>query len=380
MKIALVSPYDFDYPGGVTRHIETLACELQARGHTVKILAPCSSSSEGIGKVEIVPCGRPVPIPTAGSVARVSLSIWLQPRLKRMLRDERFDVVHIHEPFMPFLPWVIADISPTTTVATFHAYNEHARRYWFWKPVFNRLARNLDGRIAVSTAARDYVSRHYPGEYEIIPNGIDVERFSQPAPPLPELHDGKLNILFVGRLEKRKGLRYLLGAYSTLKWEFPDLRLVIVGPGTPDADSWRIIGERGVQDLVMTGAVSDEDLPRYYQAADIFCSPATGRESFGIVLLEAMASSTPVVATDIGGYSTVVTHGKQGLLVEPRSEAALVAALRTLVTDASLRRRMAAAGRESVAEYSWEQVAGRVLDLYTSASKVRADRVAPGAA
>ena len=380
MKIALVSPYDFAHPGGVTRHIEALAGQLQAMGHTAKILAPYSSSMDGAEGLDIVPCGRPVPIPTAGSVARVSFSVWLRPRLKRMLRDEAFDVVHVHEPFMPFLPWVVTDISPTTTVATFHAYNERSRRYWLWKPVFNRLARNIDGRIAVSVPAREYVSYHYPGEYEIIPNGIDVGRFSAPAPPLPELSDGKLNILFVGRFEKRKGLRYLLGAYSTLKWEFPDLRLVLVGPGTPDADSWRIIGERGIQDLVITGPVTDEDLPRYYQAADIFCSPATGRESFGIVLIEAMASSTPVVASRIGGYSTVVTHGKNGLLVEPQSETALVDALRTLIIDSSLRRRMGLAGREAIEEYSWERVAARVLNAYAAASKVRAARVASSAA
>jgi len=380
LKIALVSPYDFAYQGGVIVHIAALAGQLQAIGHTVKILAPCSSSFDGMEGLDIVPCGRPVPIPSAGSVARLSLSVWLQPRLKNMLRDEAFDVVHVHEPFMPFLPWVVTDISPATTVATFHAYNERARRYWFWKPVFNRLARNLDGRIAVSPAARDYVSYHYPGEYEIIPNGIRIEHFSEPAPPLPELRDGKLNILFVGRLEKRKGLRYLLGAYSTLKWEFPDLRLVVVGPGTPDPDSWRIVGERSIQDLVIVGAVSDEDLPRYYQAADIFCSPATGRESFGIVLLEAMASSTPIVATDIGGFSSVVTHGEQGLLVEPQSERALVDALRTLIADASLRRRMALAGREHVEEYGWDRVATRVLDVYASASRVRAARVPAGVA
>ena len=380
MKIALVSPYDFAHPGGVTHHIEALTGRLRALGHTVKIFAPYSSAFDDADGIDIVPCGRPVPIPTAGSVARVSFAVWLQPRLKKMLRDEAFDVVHIHEPFMPFLPWVIADISPTTTVATFHAYNEHARRYWFWKPVFNRLARNLDGRIAVSTAARDYVSYHYPGEYEIIPNGIDVDRFSNPAPPLPELCDGKLNILFVGRLEKRKGLRYLLSAYSTLKWEFPDLRLVVVGPGTPDPDSWRTIGERGIQDVVFTGAVSDEDLPRYYQGADIFCSPATGMESFGIVLIEAMASGTPVVASDIGGFSTVVAHGEQGLLVPPRDEGALRDALRTLIVDASLRRRMGLAGREHVEEYRWERVAARVLDCYARASRVRAARVSVGAA
>jgi len=380
LKIALVSPYDFAYPGGVTLHIAELAGQFRDMGHTVKILTPCSSSFDGPDGVDILPCGRPVPIPTAGSVARVSFSVWLQPRLKRMLQEEGFDVVHVHEPFMPFLPWVVTDISPTTTVATFHAFNEHSRRYWFWKPVFNRLARNLDGRIAVSPAARKYVSRHYPGDYRIIPNGIDVARFSEPVPPLPELSDGKLNILFVGRLEKRKGLRYLLGAYSTLKWEFPDLRLVVVGPGTPDADSWRIIGERSIQDLVITGPVSNEDLSRYYQAADIFCSPATGRESFGIVLLEAMASSTPVVASDIGGYSSVVTHGKQGLLVEPQNEKALADALRTLIADASLRRRMALAGRESVEEYRWDRVAARVLEFYASAAKVRAARAGSSAA
>jgi len=379
LKIALVSAYDFAYPGGVTSHIAELAAQFQNMGHTVKILAPCASSSDRIEGFDVLACGRPVPIPAAGSVARVSLSVWLAPRLGRMLREEMFDVVHVHEPFMPFLPWVIASVSPATTVGTFHAFNERPRRYWFWKPVFNRLARNLDGRIAVSQAARSYVGRHYPGDYEIIPNGIHVDHFATPAPPIPELDDGKLNILFVGRQEKRKGLRYLLAAYSTLKWEFPNIRLVVVGPGTPDADSYRIIGERAVRDLVLTGAVSNEDLPRYYQAADIFCSPATGRESFGIVLLEAMASSTPIVASNIDGFAGVVTHGRQGLLVEPSNEAALATALRTLIEDASLRRRMAAAGREDVEAYSWERVAGRVLDYYDSVARPTAAPVPVGA-
>lgn len=380
MKIALVSPYDIAYPGGVTLHIAALACQLRDMGHTVKILAPCSDSSEDIEGIDILPCGRPVPIPTAGSVARLSFSVWLRPKLQSMFRRERFDVIHVHEPFMPFLPWVITDMSPTATVATFHAYNEHSRRYWFWKPVFNRLARNIDKRIAVSTAARDYVSYHYPGEYEIIPNGVQVDKFSKPAPPMPEYQDGKLNILFVGRLEKRKGLRFLLGAYSRLKWHFPDIRLIVVGPGTPDADSWRVIGERAIKDVVLTGPVSDKDLPRYYQTADIFCSPATGRESFGIVLIEAMASGKPVVATNIGGYSSVVTHGKQGLLVPPKDEKALAEVLKTLITDPSLREKMGRCGTESADQYRWERVADRVLDVYSAASRIRTDRLRVSAA
>ncbi|MCH7907896.1 MAG: glycosyltransferase family 4 protein, partial [Chloroflexi bacterium] len=200
--------------------------------------------------------------------------------------------------------------------------------------------------------------------YEVIPNGIDFERFATPVSRLEEFDDGRLNIVFVGRLEKRKGLRYLLAAYAELKWDYPDLRLIVVGPGESDAGSLRVMSERSLTDVVFAGRVSDEMLPAYYHAADIFCSPATGGESFGIVLLEAMAAGVPIVASDIEGYRDVVTHGVDGLLARPRDDMALAGALRTLIEDRTLRTQMGAAGRRNAQKYRWPAVASRVLDFY----------------
>ena len=183
-------------------------------------------------------------------------------------------------------------------------------------------------------------------------------------PPIPEFRDGKINILFVGRLEKRKGLRYLLDAYSRLKWDFPNTRLIVVGPGNPDKYCYRILAERSLEDVVFVGAVDHVMLPRYYQTADIYCSPAIGKESFGIVLLEAMAASKPIVASRIQGYADVVTDGHQGLLAPPQDGEGLAAALARLIQDPDLRRKLGANGRADVNQYAWQKVATRVVDYY----------------
>ncbi|MCH8235599.1 MAG: glycosyltransferase family 4 protein [Chloroflexi bacterium] len=364
MKIALVSPYDFAYPGGVTTHISRLADQFTAAGHGVHILAPYSGDPGTVRGYDLVPCGRPVPLPVGGSVARVSLSIWKRPKIKTLLRTGGFDVVHIHEPFAPVPPNLAAHASPALTIGTFHAFRERGHLYRMSKYMLRATPRRLDGRIAVSNAARRYVDKFFPGDYEVIPNGIDFERFATPVSRLEEFDDGRLNIVFVGRLEKRKGLRYLLAAYAELKWDYPDLRLIVVGPGESDAGSLRVMSERSLTDVVFAGRVSDEMLPAYYHAADIFCSPATGGESFGIVLLEAMAAGVPIVASDIEGYRDVVTHGVDGLLARPRDDMALAGALRTLIEDRTLRTQMGAAGRRNAQKYRWPAVASRVLDFY----------------
>jgi phosphatidylinositol alpha-mannosyltransferase len=364
IKIALVSPYDFAYPGGVTTHIARLADQFTVRGHEVNILAPCSVDPDAIQGYDIVPCGRPVPVPIGGTVARVSLSLWKRPRIKALIREGSYDVVHIHEPFAPVPPNLGARTSSALTIGTFHAFRERGHLYRMSKYMLRANPRRLDGRIAVSNAARSYVNRFHPGDYEIIPNGIEFDRFAIPAPVLQEFDDGRINLVFVGRMEKRKGLRYLLSAYADLKWDYPELRLIVVGPGGPDDESQRVMGERNLTDVVFTGRVSNELLPSYYQAADIFCSPATGGESFGMVLLEAMAAGVPTVASDISGYRDVVTHGIDGLLSAPSDPTALAGAIRTLIEDPDLRSQMGAAGKIKAHGYRWSEVATSVLDFY----------------
>ena len=364
MKIAMVSPYDFTWPGGVTAHVAQLARALGRSGHEVQVLAPHSPSRDFQDSDLLVPFGRSVPLPSGGSTARVTLSWWLYPKIRALLKKEQFDIIHLHEPMVPILPLCVLEFSKSVNVGTFHASYSRQHLYRAFQPIIKRWQKRLHGSIAVSPAARRYVNNTFPGEYEIIPNGIDYKHFSANVAPLPQYQDGKLNILFVGRLEKRKGLRYLLEAYSKLKWEMPNTRLIVVGPGNPDKESYRILSSHGLTDVEFAGRVSYDELPRYYATADIFCSPATGGESFGIVLLEAMSAGKPVVASDIEGFRGIMTDGEQGLLVTKKDTGGLANALGRLARDPELRSKLGGQGSRSAEDYRWEVVAGRVEEYY----------------
>ena len=364
MKIAMVSPYDFTWPGGVTAHISQLAHELSHFGHEVQVLAPHSPSREGNAEATFVHLGRSVPVPSGGSIARVSLSWWLYRKIRTLLEQESFDIIHLHEPLAPILPLCVLQFSNAVNIGTFHAYYSRQHLYRLSHPLIKRWHQRLHGGIAVSPAALHYVHNSFPMDYKIIPNGIDVDHFADNVVPWPQYQDGKTNILFVGRLEKRKGLKYLLEAYSRLKWELPDIRLLVVGPGNPDKDSHRILSARNLQDVVFLGRVSYDELARYYATADIFCAPATGAESFGIVLLEAMAAGKPIVASNIEGYNAVVSHGEQGLLFPSRDSEALAETLGNLVRNPDLAHRLGATGRQTVEKYRWRAVARQVESYY----------------
>ena len=367
MKIALVSPYDFAYPGGVANHICALEHHFTRMGHEVKIIAPASHAITTFGD-RFIPIGKPRPIPTGGTIARVTISLRLASTIKAVLSKEKFDIVHLHEPFMPMLCSAVLRFSNAPNIGTFHAFSG-SPGYDFGKPIstimLKRRARKLDGRIAVSKAAMEFANKYVPGCYTIIPNGVDLEHFSPEVPPIDQFVDDKLNILFVSRLEKRKGLNYLLEAYKQVKGEIPNSRLIIVGPGTRlrhKYEKW--VRRNGVKDVVFVGYVSYDELPRYYKIADIFCVPATGRESFGIILLEAMAVGKPIVATNIEGYAGLVADGVEGLLVPPKNKEQLAQALISLATDDSLRQEIGARGRIKASEYGWEHIAQKVSNYY----------------
>ncbi len=362
----MVSPYDFTWPGGVTIHVSQLARQLGRLGHQVQVLAPHSPSRECQDSDLLVPLGRSVPLPSGGSIARVSLSWWLARRIRALLAREQYDIIHLHEPMAPILPLTVLEYSNSVNIGTFHACHNHQHLYKMSRPVIKRWRQRLHGSIAVSRAAMRYVNRTFPGDYEIIPNGIDADHFSRQAAPWPQYQDGKTNIIFVGRLEKRKGLRYLLEAYGRLKWDTPQLRLLVVGPGNPDKDSYHLLGSRNLQDVEFLGKVPYDDLPRYYASADIFCSPATGAESFGIVLLEAMAAGKPVVASDIEGYRGVMRHGREGLLFHNKNVESLTATLETLIKDPQQRQEMGRRGHATVQPYRWPVVARQVEQYYQS--------------
>ena len=367
MKIALVSPYDFAHPGGVILHISYLERYFTRMGHEVRVIAPASRAVPDFGD-RFIPIGRPRPIPSSGSIARCTISLWLAPKIREVLEREKFDVIHLHEPLMPMLCTSILRLSNTANIGTFHAsygkpgYN-FARPIGKW--ILRRWFRKLDGKIAVSKPAVEYAQTNFPGYYNIIPNGVDVEHFSPDVAPIEEFKDGKLNILFVSRLEKRKGLNYLLQAFKQVKEEIPNCRLIIVGPGTRLRRKYeRYVAKSGLKDVIFVGLVAYDELPRYYKTADVFCAPAIASESFGIILLEAMSMGKPIVASNISGYANVVSHGVDGLLVPPADKDKLAKALISLLGDESLRREMGAKGRAKALEHSWERISQMVFDYY----------------
>jgi phosphatidylinositol alpha-mannosyltransferase len=374
LKVGIVSPYGYPNPGGVNDHVRNQYEQLTALGHEAWIITSKygrQRESEG----HVIRLGTGWAFPANGSVGRVTLSLRFKQQARELLDAERFDILHFHEPLVPFLSPTLLDASRTVNVATFHAFGGFSPSYWVGRRFAGRLAERLHGRIAVSGAARHFISRYFPGEYRIIPNGVDLDRFVR-AEPYEELRDGTLNILFVGRLEERKGLIHLLKAYHRLRKRRVDARLLVVGAGPKLREYRRYVGLRGIRDVEFLGRVSDEEKARYFASADIFCAPATGQESFGIVLLEAMAAGVPIVASDIHGYKQVVQRDVQGLLVEPKKPRALAAALYTLATDPDLRDRMGEAGRLRAPEYSWDRVTEQVIDFYRD---VRAAALASGA-
>ena len=370
MKVAMVSPYDFSWPGGVNAHVTQLSAELRQRGHEVTVIAPRTPANPlaQCGSPDyFIPMGRSVPLSAGGSTARVTLSWWLWPRVRQLMARERFDLVHVHEPLAPLLPLMFLHHSNAVNVGTFHAFSDGQQLYRWSRYALRTWHQRLHGRIAVSEAARTFVAPHFPQrQYRVIPNGIDFQRFAA-ANPLPELQDNRKNILFVGRKDERKGLRYLLEAFALSLEIRRDLRLVVVGPGEPDRTCESLIDtingvNRGM--VRITGPVSDEDLPRYYASADVFCSPATGGESFGIVLLEAMAAGAPVVASNISGYRDVVAHERNGMLVSPRDPSAIAAALVNVIDNPELAGRLSDAGKQVAQDHRWQRVASEVEDYY----------------
>jgi phosphatidylinositol alpha-mannosyltransferase len=267
---------------------------------------------------------------------------------------------------MPALPLTVLRHSNTTNVGTFHAFRNTPLTYFYGKPILRPFFRKLHGHITVSSAAREFVGEYFPADYRVIPNGIDFPRFFRRYEPLPQFADGRPTVLFVGRLEKRKGLKFLLRAWPRVLERQPDARLVVVGRGRPLEGYRRFAARQGwsPEDVVFAGYVPSEDLPRYYQSCDVFCAPNTGQESFGIVLLEAMASGAPIVASDIPGYRDVVSNGLHGVLVEPRKPGAIADALCRLLANPELRAAMRRAGQETAQSYDWPRVAAQVLDYY----------------
>jgi phosphatidyl-myo-inositol alpha-mannosyltransferase len=377
MKVGLVSPYDFATAGGVNDHVRNLAVQLQKLGHESRIFAPASRADVGFDRARFYRIGTPIAIPANDSVARITLSFHLANQVAAIIADERFDVLHFHEPLLPALPMTMLRMSTTANVGTFHAFGRSNVGYYYGRPLLQPYLAHLHRAIAVSEPARDFVTRYFPNfPMRVIPNGIDLDVYRPGLAPIRHLRDDSVNILFVGRLEKRKGLGDLLRAYRTMTMRVPNLRLIVVGDGPLRGRVDSYVTRHRLHNVILAGFVPESVKPRYYNSADIFCAPATGSESFGIVLLEALASGLPVVATEVPGYMSVLEPGKDSITVPPKNWRELAASLVILARDADLRRRLGDYAQQKARRYAWETVASQVVEVYHEARKALATQPA----
>jgi phosphatidyl-myo-inositol alpha-mannosyltransferase len=375
MRIALVSPYSWSFPGGVTRHIDALARELLEAGHHVRVLASVDPDDRITHAVHrrrpssdplpdfVMPLGRTIALPMNGAVTRLSARPESVVRMRRELRNGGYDVIHVHEPITPMLAWDACVATSAPVVGTFHVYSSS----WLPNAIARglgatRLFNRLHARIAVSEAARWTGERYFGGNYEVIPNGVHLEA----APTGPKPSGESLRILFVGREEERKGLPVLLSAFAALRRHIP-ARLDIVGAPPESVEPLLADVEGGMEAVEAHGHVSDEELWTRLHGADVLCAPSLGGESFGMVLTEAFAAGTPVVASDIAGYRQVVTHGRDGLLVPHGRPVELAEALRALWLDPARRAQMGEAARRRANDFAWPHVAARVVGVYEQA-------------
>lgn len=374
MRVALVCPYDLQVPGGVQNHVGSLAAALRDLGDDVTTLSPGAPATADATHVAV---GRSIGIPFNDSVAPIALWPGAARRTVATLRRLRPDVVHVHEPTVPWVSLAATLRSPAPVVGTFHAWSDDDRAYRLARPLLRRVVDHLAAKVAVSQAAAGYHAGALglsTAAMRVIPNAVEVPRFAG-ATPMEELRtDGEEILLFVGRLERRKGLEQLIRAFPILKTQRPGLRLLVIGDG-PERDACQsLLPARLRVDVDFLGRVGQGELPRFYATADVFVAPALGGESFGIVLLEAMAAGTPVVASDIPGYRSVVTDGVNGRLVPTADPRALAAAIGALLDNHALRAALAQQGRATAADHDWPVVAQRLRTLYLEVTGAAAPR------
>lgn len=367
LKILFVSDTFYPHTGGVPEHILYLCRTFRQLGHDARILAPSYGRNDPWVEDYIIRMGRAIQIPKNRSFSVLTVGILLPWKLRRLLERERFDVIHLHGSVAPTLPYLALKYSGAKNFITFHSAHEKSYGYVLWEPVLEQYFRKLDGLIAVSTVARDSVARYFPGRYRIIPNGIDTARFNPGVRPVEELAGYSPKILFVGRFEPRKGLKYLLQSFPMVLSEIPTAKLVVVGQGILERYYRRYVEEHIKGSVFFVGHVSADDLARYYASCDVYCSPATGAESFGIVLLEAMATQTPIVCSDIPGYRTLMEEGREGLFFKACDPKDLARKLIRLLKNADRRREMGINGRKKAVEYDWKIVTQKVFDFYCEA-------------
>ncbi len=363
MRIGLVCPYPWDVPGGVQYHVRDLAETLRGMGHHVGVLTP--AEHEESLPADVTFSGRAVPVPYNGSMAGVQFGLVSAARARRWLREGSFDVVHVHEPASVSLSLLVCMIARGPIVATFHAATTRSKMLAALGPWARPWLERINGRIAVSDFARRVQVAHLGGDAVVIPNGGHVGAFAE-GPPLPghRRGEGPPTIGFIGRYdEPRKGLPVLLEAMRAVVHEQPDAQLLVAGRGDPDALAG-LVADDLRDHVTLLGALSEADKAAFLRSVDVYCAPNLLGESFGVILLEAMAAGAPVVASDLDAFARVLEDGAAGALVRRGDPAALAGVLSELLAAPPLRAQLAAAGRQAVAAYDWSVVARRILTVY----------------
>lgn len=351
MRVGLVCPYSLSIPGGVQGQVLGLARALRAAGHQTRVLAPCDGPPPEAG---VTPLGNSIGTAANGSVVPLAPDLPAQLRFIRVLRDEDFDVLHLHEPMAPGPTMTASVVKSTPLIGTYHAAGRSAA-YQYLRPIVRWMSSHLDARCAVSEEARKLAEEYLGGQYEVLFNGIEVDRFAKVTPLITD----RPTILFLGRHEPRKGLDVLLAALADLP---SDLRVWVAGDG-PETASLKA-ATAGDPRIEWLGQIRDEDKAVRLRSADVFCAPSLGGESFGVVLLEAMAASTPIVASDLSGYRNVARADEDALLVQPGNPAALAAALRRVLEDHSLAMALVEAGLRRAARFSMDRLAEEYVQRY----------------
>jgi phosphatidylinositol alpha-mannosyltransferase len=361
VKIGIVCPYTWDVPGGVQAHIRDLAEALIADGHDVSVITPAADDAPLPSYV--TSAGRAVPVPYNGSVARLAFGFLSANRVRKWIREGRFDVLHVHEPAVPSLGVLACWVARGPMVATFHASYERSRAMSVAAPMLQSALEKINARIAVSDAARRTLVEHLGGDAVLIPNGVTVSRYAE-STPLPGWGPDGDVIGFLGRMdEPRKGLPVLLEAFSLLAPERAGLRLLIAGPGDHD-DVLDRVPKQYRDRIGLLGMVSEADKVRAYHSVDVFCAPNLGGESFGIVLTEAMSAGAPILASDIPAFRRVLGGGQAGALFTTGDAAALAKEAARLLDDPGRRAKLSDEARHAVRKYDWSTVARDVLRVY----------------
>jgi phosphatidylinositol alpha-mannosyltransferase len=364
MRIGLVCPYQWDVPGGVQYHVRDLAETLRGMGHHVEVLTP-AEHEESLPAEHVTWAGRAVPVPYNGSMASVQFGPVSAARVRRWLREGHFDVVHVHDPAPPSIGLLVCMIAKGPIVATFHMATIRSKWLAAWGPVVRPWLEKISGRIAVSDFARRVQVEHLGGDAVIIPNGVHVAAFAE-GPALPGHTRGVdgPTIGFLGRYdEPRKGLPVLLEAMRTVVRRHPGAQLLIAGRGDPD-EVHEKLGDDLRPHVSLLGELSEEDKGAFLRSVDVYCAPNLLGESFGIILIEALAAGAPIVASDLDAFAQVLQDGAAGVLVRRGDARALARALCDLIADPERRALLAANGRQVAAAYDWAVIARRILDVY----------------